>query len=778
VTPDRWADVKAVVGAAMETPLAERAAFLDRACGADAGMRREVESLLAVIDDADSLPGARAAVAAEAAALAAREDSGEVAGAVAAAAARVLGHPPGPASPGQATVEREAALRATLERGLGQQYEILRPLGRGATGAVFLARERALERFVAIKVLRPDLAADTESRERFRREARVAAQLSHPSILPLYAFGEVEGLWYLVMGYVRGTSLAERLRLEGRLSCGEAHRILAELADALECAHRHGVVHRDIKPANILLDDESGRAMLADFGISKVQGAADHLTITGEVVGTPAYMSPEQALGEREVDERSDIYSLGAVGYVMLAGREPFAGVSSDELLYRRLRHDPPPLRTVAPSVPEDLAAVVMRCLARDRALRWASARELREALGRAVGTSAAECVPEALRDLPSFGPYAVLWVVAWTTLAALTREAPGERALLILVALLVPVGLVLHVWNAGRHGLARLEVARVACWPPEWWGMWWPRALRRPGDLWARLPRPARLARVALSTFFVALPGMIFTRQWLAAEGRLPAVNANPGWFAAAEGALVVGAAAVTVATLAWALRRGLSVPEATRLLFGATAPSPAWSAPRIARLLTPVTRGVRPPERDAPADHRRAIDDLVPLLPADAADVGAAAARAARSLLGAIEECDRQLASLARDASDAELDRLTAQLTALEDASPREGDERRELRELVRHQLDVVRRMRGRHELVAEHRARLFDLMRGLWTQLSLVRDAAGSASTTQLCARVRGLCAEIAEQLGSGPSGVAAGSRGHAAPGALASATEAGA
>ncbi len=722
MTPERWAEVKAVIGAALETPPAERPALVARVCGTDVTMRREVESLLAAIDDGDSLPEARAAVAAAAASLAAGE---------------------------------EAALRRMLERALSQQYEILRPLGRGATGAVFLARERTLDRFVAIKVLRPDLATDTESRERFRREARCAAQLSHPSILPLYAFGEVGDppsglvLWYLVLGYVPGASLAARLRIEGRLTCAEAHRILTELAEALDCAHRHGVVHRDIKPANILLDDESGHAMLADFGISKIQGATDPLTLTGEVVGTPAYMSPEQALGEREVDERSDIYSLGAVGYAMLAGREPFAGASSAQLLSPRLRPDPVPLRSVAPSVPEDLADVVMRCLARDRALRWQSARELKEALGRAVGTSVS-ALPETLRDLPTFGPYAVLWVLAWAALALLTRQSPGERLLLLLVAVLVPIGLVLHVWNVGRHGLSPLELTRVAFWPPEWWGMWWPRILRRPGDLWARLPGPARLARVTLSTFFVALPGMILTRQWLAAKGRLPAVDADPGWFAAAEGSLVLATAAVTAGTLRWALRHGLTVAQATRVLFGATTPSPAWSDPRVARLLTSGPLGVRPPERDDPADHRRAIEDLVPLLPNDAAGVGAATARAASSLLAAIDECDRQLASLARDASAPELDRLTTQLAALDQAFPLESDERRELRDLVRHQLEVVRRMRGRYELVSAQRARLFDLMRGLWSQLSLVRDAGGSAMTPHLCARVRALCAEIADQL----------------------------
>jgi hypothetical protein len=335
-----------------------------------------------------------------------------------------------------------------------------------------------------------------------------------------------------------------------------------------------------------------------------------------------------------------------------------------------------------------------------------------------------------------------------------LTRQSTGERALLLLVAVLVPVGLVLHVWNVGRHGLSPRELACVAFWPPEWWGMWWPQALRRPGDLWARLPRPARLARVVLSTFFVALPAMILARPWFTANGWLPAVDADPGWFAAAEAALLLITAAVTIGTLRWASRQGLMMAEATRVLFGSTTPSPAWSNPRVARLLTPGSLGVRPPERDAPGDHRRAIEDLVPLLPSEAASVGAAALHAARSLVTAIDESDRQLVSLARDASAPELDRLTSRLSALDEASSSpDSDERHELRDLVRHQLEVVRRMHARHELVAEHRARLFDLMRGLWTQLSVLRDAAGSATMPQMCARVRVLCAEAADLSASG-------------------------
>ena len=195
MTPERWQEIKALFAEAMELPVAERAAYVDRECGDDIELRGEVLSLLVAAEGIDSLPGTRAAIA--------------------------------------STAEQSA-----LGSALGQQYEIVRPLGHGGMGAVYLARERALERFVAIKVLRPELAEEPDARERFRREARIAAQLSHPGILPLHTFGEVGGLWYFVMGYVRGASLAERLRVEGRLPSHETHRILTELADALECAHR------------------------------------------------------------------------------------------------------------------------------------------------------------------------------------------------------------------------------------------------------------------------------------------------------------------------------------------------------------------------------------------------------------------------------------------------------------------------------------------------------------------------------------------------------------
>jgi hypothetical protein len=756
VTPERWREVKAVVAGALDVPPAERAAFLERACPADAALRRDVESLLAAAAGAESLPAVRAAIAAEASALAAGEPK-QVPRSLTGSVSSDIGAWLADGSGEERALAREVDPRALLEEALSGQYDIIRPLGRGAMGAVYLARERSLERFVAIKVLRPEAAGTPELRNRFRREARTVAHLSHPSILPLYTFGEVGGIWYFVMGYVRGESLAERLRLEERLPCTEARRILAELADAVDCAHRRGVVHRDIKPANILLDDESRRTILADFGISKIDGTGESLTATGEVVGTPHYMSPEQALGAHDVDGRTDIYSLGVVAYTMLAGREPFAGATYEELVYRLLSHDPAPLHSVAPWVPDDLSAVVMRCLAREPADRWQSARALKEAVAGAGGEPAA-AAPEALRDLPSFGPYAVLWAIAWTTLATLALRTPVERALLLLVALLVPVGLLLHVWNVCPDGVGRREVARIACWPPEWWGMWWPLRLRRPGDLWARLPWPARLTRLTLSTFLVATPGLILVRQWLTTTGRLAPGGPGQRAFGAAEGALLVGSAAVAGGALLWARRRRLSVPEAARVLFGATIPSPVWSTPVVARLLAPAAGGVRAPDRDSPADYHRAISEAVRLLPAEAREVGTEVAGAAGRLHRAIEQMDRDVASLARNASAGELERLEAQLAGLSEASALDADEYRELRDAVQRQLDVLRRMRARYELAVQRRAHLFDLLRGLWTQLCLLREVGpdGVAAAAGLGDRLRALCAEIDGQAELLPSG----------------------
>ena len=666
----------------MEVPVRERDSFVDRVTAGDAELRREVRSLLAEAE---------------------RSDGGFDAG--------------------RRATDPHRALQAILATALGQQYEIVRPLGHGGMGAVYLARERALERFVAIKVLRPDLAAAPDGRERFRREARVAAQLSHAGILPLHTFGEVNGIWYFVMGYVRGVSLAERLRVEERVSAEEAHRILTELAEALECAHRNGVIHRDIKPANILLDDESGRAMLADFGISKVHGAGDSLTGSGVIVGTPHYMSPEQSLGVPTIDERSDIYSLGAVGYKMLSGREPFADVALEELTFRRLSHDPVSLLSIAPLVPQDLASVVMRCLARDPDGRWPNARALRDALTRASGDSLST-LPESLRDLPTFGPYALLWAALWTALAARTARAASDSVLLMLIAVLVPFGFLLHLWNTGSHGVGLTGLGRVAFWPPEWWGMWWPRALRRPTDLWRRLPWPARAVRVVVSVFLLVLPTMILLRD------EIESVVGEGGelqWFGMVESGLVIGVAIATVSALIWCYRRRLSWSETARMLVGATTQSSGWATPTVARLLADAPGGRRPSSvRDTPADHLRAIVELVPLLHESAASVGAESVTIGQRLVDGIEACDAQIVTLSRDASVSEIERLTARLTELDTQAAGDSTAHRELIALVRRELDVVREMRVRCEVISQQRVAQFNALRGLWTHLCLVRDS----------------------------------------------------
>ncbi len=271
--------------------------------------------------------------------------------------------------------------RRELARALEGSYQIVRELGRGAMGVVYLARDVVLHRLVAIKVLRPDLAATFEGRERFLREARLMARLGHPNIVPVHAFGEVNELVFIVMKYVFAESLAERLRRVGRLTPAEACALLAELALALDYAHREGVVHRDLKAENILLDRETGRAMLTDFGVATLRSADVVPSEARRAFGTPHYMSPEQAAGELDIDGRSDIYALGVLGYQMLSGRMPIDGSSSGEIVAKHIVEQPAPLAHVAPHVPAALAAVIERCLRKERTDRWRHARDLNAAL-------------------------------------------------------------------------------------------------------------------------------------------------------------------------------------------------------------------------------------------------------------------------------------------------------------------------------------------------------------------------------------------------------------
>ncbi|MFN2565910.1 MAG: protein kinase [Gemmatimonadaceae bacterium] len=285
---------------------------------------------------------------------------------------------------------KSAGETPTALQPLAGRYVIERELGRGGMATVYVARDLRHERRVAVKVLHPELASAVGA-ERFVREIRTAAQLQHPHILPLHDSGEADGALFYVMPLVEGETLRERLRREVQLPVGEAVRIARELADALDYAHRHGVVHRDVKPENVLLAD--GHALVTDFGIARaLDAAADGgLTETGLAVGTPAYMSPEQASGERRLDGRSDVYSLGCVLYEMLAGEPPFTGPSAQAVMAKRLAHDPLPVRATRTGIPAVLEAAVAKALARVPADRFVTAGELRDALGAATEPASRE---------------------------------------------------------------------------------------------------------------------------------------------------------------------------------------------------------------------------------------------------------------------------------------------------------------------------------------------------------------------------------------------------
>ena len=271
------------------------------------------------------------------------------------------------------------SVRASISPALAGRYSIERELGSGAMALVFLAHDLKHDRDVAVKVLKPDIASAIGP-ERFHREIEVVARLTHPHILSLHDSGEAAGLLYFVMPYVEGQSVREALQRDGRLPVAEATRIAREMADALEFAHRHGVIHRDVKPANIMLT--SGHALLADFGIARlVEGADTTLTGTGITVGTPAYMSPEQVSGDEPLDGRSDIYSLGCVLFEMLAGKPPFEDVSRRAVLVHHMVDSPPDIRLQCPEIPLELVGILRTTLEKNPDKRFASAAELSKAL-------------------------------------------------------------------------------------------------------------------------------------------------------------------------------------------------------------------------------------------------------------------------------------------------------------------------------------------------------------------------------------------------------------
>jgi serine/threonine-protein kinase len=323
------------------------------------------------------------------------------------------------------------------------RYEIVRLLGRGGMGLVFLAHDQVLEREVAIKVLPPDMSRDPKLVRRFQQEAKTAAKLDHASIIPIYRVESEGGLVYIVMKYISGHSL-EDLAARGPLPIPQVRHILREAALALGHAHRRRIVHRDVKPANIMVDDD-GRVILTDFGISKAVHGSTHLTGTGAIIGTPQYMSPEQARGH-EVDGRTDQYALAIVAHRVLTGKSPFEG-DAQAILYQQVFESPPSLLERRPDTPSDLRLALERALSKDAKARFATMEDFASAISGERSGTTTSVSPAVTAAKPRLGAeaqaghgagilvalitFALIVVGAWLSLPkllALTEQEPPTR--------------------------------------------------------------------------------------------------------------------------------------------------------------------------------------------------------------------------------------------------------------------------------------------------------------------------------------------------------------
>jgi RNA polymerase subunit RPABC4/transcription elongation factor Spt4 len=639
-------------------------------------------------------------------------------------------------------------IRTALTAKLASQYRIVRLLGRGGMGSVYLARDLTLDREVAIKVVK---TAD-DSREiydRFRREARTAAKLSHPNIVPLHAFGEVEGMPYFVMGYVRGESLADRLRRDGKLSEEEARRIFVEIADALDHAHRQGVVHRDVKPDNVLLEDESGRALLTDFGVAKAVDTGEPLTVHGSVIGTPHYMSPEQATGRSDIDGRSDIYSLGVMTYAMLAGRLPFEGKTASEILAKHLNQEAAPLRSFAPTVSDSTVHALERCLAKDPAERWPDARSLKLALG----ISEESQLPDALHAAESRGIPALAIAYALTLLYALLLGGQPEGLFVAVSNPALAVLLYLFVVaRLQRQGFSRKQSQSVIWREPVWWLWWYPRALRRRGNIWERLPVPVRYLRwsvfafvaymIALETLFCFM-GIDSGGSFLANPRRHPiSFSIHMGFLAA----FVVMGALLVVRTRRELKRNGLAAADIDRVILSMP-PSRAsfWARPHIAAILAPAKLLETGRRSESPHDHVQSILRQADELSGPLRPLGAQAAIAARQLVASIDHADREIADLARNVEPGEEERLTDKIETLS------GDESAPMRTLLEKQLELIRALSARIEEARERRNRRVELLGALALHVASLRARVTETPSEirQISDNVRALCDDIGRQ-----------------------------
>ena len=649
---------------------------------------------------------------------------------------------------------------AALAAELARQYDVLRLLGRGGMGVVWLARERSLDRLVAIKVLAGADIGVGSVRERFRREARIAAKLVHPNIVPLHAFGETPDALYFAMGYVEGESLATRLEREGRLPRPAAQRVLEEIADALAFAHREGVVHRDVKPENILLDAKTGRAMLADFGIARIEDATTSVTMTGVAVGTPSYMSPEQAVGAREIDGRSDLYSLGVVGYRMLLGRLPFVAASGQALMAQHATAKPDDLTLAVPPADRGVASVIMRAMEKDPAGRWPRAEDFRDELQSLARDGST--LPEELQRVEMIGTkvlFADVAIAGIFYLSALWDPEwmaefghPGVWLLFLGNLALLPVLSVgWAVPTARKFGWR--DTLRAMFHPPEGWAHWWPRSWRRADDIWERLPAPLRRLRNVIdgvATYLVLdiTLFMVVATTGGGAYGDWFLSIMRTGWGLWAHGAIR------GLLPLGWVgfeffrarKKLGVSARELTELLgLPHLSSHPGWSKPKFARLLAS-------PESEAPAAVRpqtpdelaRAISELANRLVKMGYLPDRESVNAADAVRAAIEGLESEIRLLHERLDPAEGERLAQRLAAL---GSTEDDS--ELRPLLEGQLALLRRLDQRRQGKEARRNRLRDQLVTLWMQLCELdaRLSRGAAADPELTGRVQVLSRELA-------------------------------
>ena len=627
-----------------------------------------------------------------------------------------------------------------LQAALAGEYSLERELGRGGMGVVYLAREVQLDRDVAIKVLPAHLANNASARERFVREARTAAGLSHPNIVPIHRVGEAGGFVFFVMSFVDGETLGERLRSQGALAPVEATRILREVAWALAYAHGRGIVHRDIKPDNILLERATGRALVTDFGIAQREEYAGGDTDPGRIMGTAYFMSPEQA-ASAPVDGRSDLYALGVVGYLAVSGRLPFEATNLPALLVRQASEAAPGVALAAPGIPHALSTAIDSCLARDPNARPLDGESLAAALAPASENRPA--LPTTLRNWlgarnPLLVPY-MAWSGLFGTLttgnlvAYVTGNRPDGPADIFLLAAIAAAPLVpvigFHLNQARRqfragHTLADLRAALVVGQRERDES----ESLART-DEETRAHRLLRISTVAVSTWLGAT--IMLGMQGVIHENRTPLA-----WFLTPLlGTLVLGAASnalevrfvpdrlrnwwqTGIRSRLWNSRLGewfakrLGAPERTRAVGGGAfrATEVALGA-AAADLYAALPKPFREQLGDLPsivealearaAEARAEVDVLAALAPSGTTDASVlkerrdAAAAHLADCVAALEGIRLDLLRVHAGAGD------LSPLTTLMDAARALGDDARRLAEAQREVEDATGRRGGARPL-----------------------------------------------------------------------------